>query len=724
MNANRKYLWLLLLLCPAPAVVSRADDSPSAMAAEAEHQQQWQREDLTASEVVALACRWIRTCTQCALEAPPTQREAWWQKATEIATQLDRRMPEAPRRLLVDVQLALAEFARGDLLREEAGRQIALPEIGPARDALRSAIRQLEQTDAAAQRLLRSLYNRPTRKPADGQWTTRQLESLRRNLTLQLARALRSQALCYPGGSADRINALDRALVRLRDLIGRSEKDQLTWQARFETLVCLRQMGQPGVAARRLAKWDEDCPPAMRSRLAAERLRILLAQGHIGQALAQATAMRTTGPEPRDPEADLAILEVLLAAGRAASGTESSASTQPAESAESRRLWQLAAEQARQLGQQHGPYWERRGQLLLGRQLPLSAELGDAKLLAKTAATLFADGNPQKALAAYDRAAALAGKADDAVQQFELARTAAAIARQLGNDSDAMDRYRRLALEQKDHPQAAGAHLTAVGLAAQAVRNTPATEQQAAWKSYSALLDEHLRHWPQGEQADTARWWKGRLHRQRGQWHEAATTLGGITPESRHYDEAVAMALDCCREYLGSVELGKKDQTTASGEDAARQKALGELMLELLDAASDGEDAKHGANRQGADEETAAANRELLRAAAYRLLGRRADAMEIYRRLAGTSSDDGRLLEAYAALLSEGSSPSDWREGLQQWQKIENRSRPAGPRWWRARRARIGLLVHLGEQEAARKLVQLTVVVHPDERESLERLLP
>ncbi len=140
-------------------------------------------------------------------------------------------------------------------------------------------------------------------------------------------------------------------------------------------------------------------------------------------------------------------------------------------------------------------------------------------------------------------------------------------------------------------------------------------------------------------------------------------------------------------------------------EAAGRQQAIGQLMLDAIQSLS--------ARRNQLDAEASARlNRQY--AAALAAVGERDAALEQLRRLAAQRPNDGQLQEDYAALLAEGGTTDALREALAAWQKIEARSHRGGPRWIRARQARIELLGRLGERQEAEKLLQLTRLLYPD----------
>lgn len=94
-------------------------------------------------------------------------------------------------------------------------------------------------------------------------------------------------------------------------------------------------------------------------------------------------------------------------------------------------------------------------------------------------------------------------------------------------------------------------------------------------------------------------------------------------------------------------------------------------------------------------------------------IGKRKQALDIYRRLVDQETARSEHYEAYANLLTRGDSQEELQKALAVWQEYEKRSKPGGPRWLRARQARLELLRQLGKGEQAEKLLQLTKLLYP-----------
>ncbi len=179
-------------------------------------------------------------------------------------------------------------FGPGRVARETAelagGSRPALDE---ARAALRGAIarlRKLEDTIAAeTERRARAAVSKD-----DAQLSAAQLASLATHVRYQLARCLRNQGLCYPQGTADRINALTQAVELLPAIARQDLETPLAWSSRLDEIACLRWLEDYAGAEKLLANCEKREPPArVIPKLRAERIRLALARGQIDEAISE-----------------------------------------------------------------------------------------------------------------------------------------------------------------------------------------------------------------------------------------------------------------------------------------------------------------------------------------------------------------------------------------------------------------------------------------------------
>lgn len=532
----------------------------------------WLAERLHAGDLrqLELVCERSRSLIDQALETRPDARASLWQQAAAAVQEFVRSQPKHPRAVLAQIQAGLVELTRGEVEREEllaAGAAQATEEV---RARLREAIRLLRAAEEQVQKLLRS----PPPQSSETALSTRELMALSQHIAFQLARAYRNQALAYGPDSADRINALRQAQELLAPLAQLEPDHPLAWAARLDEIQCLRLLGDLEQALGRLALLQKaETPEAVRHAAQAEALRLALASDKLDQALSLAESVTQQGTR-LVPDLALALLEVWLAAWQRSAAGQPMANTPPqqagasrsAEAALAQELRNRAAALVQAMGQ-HGPYWSRRAEALLAGSAGNLAAAGDAELVRRAAAGLFRKGQVDQALEALSQARDAALAAGDAAAAFDAGFMAAAMLESSGRNAEAATQYRAAALAAPEHPRAAEAHLQAVYLSAR----SPAHADQP--QQYQALLEEHLRLWPDATTAMQARVWLGRLHELGGLWREAVAAYERVPLDDRLGGEAIAGAARAYHSLLAQEAqqgMDVRGLAAAAGEHFAR----------------------------------------------------------------------------------------------------------------------------------------------------------
>jgi hypothetical protein len=526
-----------------------------------------QRPDLPEAERADVVIELSRCLAERAVSSPPDQREPLWQRASRVTQDFAQKYPEDPRLPLVRLQQALCHLARGELARQEA--QLAADQgalLDEARTHLRVAVGELRELADAVQRQLREQNRSGQVPPSVGPaspfsnrqraLSAEQLTSLQNSIQYELARALRNQAECYASDSPDRANSLTQAVQLLTHLAKLDLADPLSWKSRIDLIVSQRLLADYNEARRQLdALWALKPPPPVQLRAQAERIRLALATGQLAEAISVLSQGREIDGQA-SPELDYAWLETYLAAGRAAADAHDNAKA---------HQWQAkATEMVERIEQLHGPYWTRRAGMLLSRYVRTLPDGGDLDMQVRGAESSFRSGRLDDALAAYDRAAALAAKEGKSDRAFELGYVAATIEHQRGRHEQALDRYRRLAMAMPDHPQAAEAHLLAIYHAAQIAKQ----QRQGALDRYIALLQEHLRTWPTGPSADRVRWQWGRVREHRRDWQGAIRMYQAVSPGDAEYLQVAQHVEACYRAWLAEREAAGQPNQSIAGKAA------------------------------------------------------------------------------------------------------------------------------------------------------------
>ena len=581
------------------------------------------RDDLPDDRRAALTIELVRTHAQHALQSPPDARASLWTKAHSVADDFKARRANHPRWLLVELQDALTWLAQGELVRQEAevvarGR----PTRDEARQYLRTAVRRL---DALGEQIGAQLSRRRRRARtiAAGELTNLELESLARNVAYQHARALRNQGQCYDADSPDRVNSLAQAVERLVRVASGAVADDLVWQCRIDEVVCYRLLGDRTRATEKLSALVAKKPPPRIALVAeAEKIRLRLAAGRLDEALGEVNKGRTIAGES-SPQLDYAHLETFVAAWQSA--------TRAGRGAVATKFLGQATGQVQLIEREHGPYWMRRAKMLLASSITGASAGGSLAALKIAAEEAYLGGQTAEALATYDRAFDAAIGQGDERQAFDLGFAAATIQHDAGHRRQALERYRRLALRVASHPQAGEAHLLAVFNAAELARATSPEERPAALEAYAALLDEHLKQWPQAATAVKARWWLASLRQSEQRWEEAIAAYREIRSGDEQFEAAGRASAVCYAAWL--EELSARGEPT---HDLARR------------AADDFERLIGGPGGRGPREWSEQARFTALAAAKLRLRYGRRDFAPAERVLA-------------EALRASGDAPDDWK---------------------------------------------------------------
>ncbi len=498
------------------------------------------RTDLTLELIRSQAARAIHT------RAGTSQ--PYWQQARETAADFQRQHPTDPRGLLVRVQDALTVLARGQWYRQQA-EVLADPAeaVESARLHLREAARLLDQLHDEITREI-PLRHRASRNVEE--LTADELISLQHQVQFQLARVYLNRARCYPPDSEDRLAALTAAVDQLQGPLARiDENDPLIWSIRLNLAICLRLQGRLTDAGELLESVKQNEASTEIAWLArAEQARLYLDRGQSEQALAVFSQQRPPLGQAA-AELDFAYLETCLAVWQAAMQ----------ENAETADTWRdRAARVVRSIEQMHGPYWGRRGDLLLVRTVGLSQAGGHVDILSRTADGLYRQGQWSDAVAAYEQAATHALATGQTQQGFELRYKAALVEHQQQLHPSASRRLRKLALDLEDQPAAPDAHLLAAWNAAQHARSDP-----ESLDLYGQILEEHKHRWPTSTTADTARWWLGRLRKSQQRWQAAARAYQAVSQNDEQHAAAWQAATRCWElTFAASEQAPSQDDPT------------------------------------------------------------------------------------------------------------------------------------------------------------------
>lgn len=522
-------------------------------------------QELTGEERLNLTIALCRTYARHALHTPRSRRQPLWQAAEQAIAQFHQARPDSPRRVLIDMQHALTVLARGELARQEAevGAPGA-PSWDEARRELQQAVTQLRGIADEVERLLRGAPAVP-----DGRSMSEiELLSLERNVRHQTARALRNQALCYPPQSAERSDTLIRALQLLTPLAQLDTIDPLIWKARLDEAKCLRLRQKLSDAVARLDALDAARPPSkVRLQSRAQRVRVFLDAKRPDDALAVLRQGREIAGQT-SADYDLAHVETFIALWRkSAEGDDPQAAS----------AWQQrAANMVKAMEGLYGPYWTRRGEMLLAASAAAGGGGENLDVLTSAAKNHYLRKEFDEAVVAYERAGAAALQAGDRSRAFDLLLAAALIERRRDRRTEAIRRQRELSTSLRDQAKAPSVHLQATLDMAQVARD--GTRQSL--EHYVTLLQEHIELWPDEATSDKARLWLGRLHEHQHNWSAAIEAYSGVgVDDQQKFLAALDHSAHCYNQLL--------TQARDSGDPAERTAEAAAQRFEEVVVGSD-----------------------------------------------------------------------------------------------------------------------------------------
>ncbi len=472
---------------------------------------------LTDRERVEMAIELSLVAVSRAHNAPPGDRDHFWQQAFAplegwLAT------ADRPFRLLAELQDALNRLNEAEIGRlEQVGyANQAATELVQSR--VRSAIANLRSIADTIKLRRRELALGQVSGPAD--LDERELAGLGRNVSLALARAYREQAFTYTPGSPDRVNALQQAAELLTPLAAALPAVETTWEARVALAKALTELGQVDEGRAAITQWQSEVvPPDIAVELVAADAKLLATAGQIEDGLAMLDA---SGIAPGSaPSVDLVRLELLVASNSRDSGAIESL---------------LASIRAK-----HAARYVRQAEALVGQAYGGSDDATTAGGKVLAAEHFYRAGQLPAAIAAYDEAAEMYRDARDRERAFAAERSAAAIVQQRGDYLQAAERFRRLALGSVDRDNSATDHREAILSLATAVKQSGAENSDRAMVNYLELCREHLRHWPAGYTSAEVRWWLAQALAARRQWQATIDVLGELDSASPYFKPSTTL---------------------------------------------------------------------------------------------------------------------------------------------------------------------------------------
>ena len=548
-----------------------------------------------------LRAEWILALADQAVALPNAQRGPAWDALQQRSDEYfaDRDDAEGPYAVLVLYQTAIAHAARGTLERQEWEWTSPPDEIEVPAPVWETLVLAYDELSTIEEHVTDRLRQRgvPGGGAPEGDFTIDQLVSLRRFVQWRMGRVLMDQGLCFPERSDDRQLLIGQAREPLEGLAGLEIDSPLIWQARVDTLTCFRLLGLREDMQRVLNGLAVEQKSAeFVLKLLAEQILFDLDRGDSVAAIRNTFRDRDRDREAVGrpvPEYDLACLQAVLNVCAKLSNdphfqlpvemfSPIAASDIPQRQIDAAVLnsldfWQAEAlRRTILLDEECGPYWARRGEMLIGQNEQASgANVAVHIIVAERA---LDSQQFDEALAGYDRARIAAATAGDDTLALRLGSLAASIERSRDRDLEAMNRFREVALAFPDEELAHESHYWAIDHAG---RIAAEERTEAALDQFEELMTDHVLRWPNRPASDEVRWRLGRLKEVQGDPTSAASIYFDINPEFSEFEQVIAALVRCCRMMIEEAE--DVAQTAASLPPTGSQD--GNASAIALDAA-------------------------------------------------------------------------------------------------------------------------------------------
>lgn len=498
-----------------------------------------------------------------ALAAGPADQPAW-KRATAAGEEFLAAQPNHPRRLQIEFQMALVPGARAQALVRGARLGLLPPEAnGQAAEGWETGRRALERLLGGIAAAVPEAVRRPD---APGAFSPADLQTLAASVNFQIAVCLAgSIEPGMPTSELDRIDAARLVLERLEQVRRQTGPDSsLGIACELLRAQVLRHTGRSAEALRLLADMPTD-------RLQGSNLQrywqLRLEQAAAGEPVERLDRMiASIAASPANaPDTEIAVLEYLASRTANAQGS----------GVEDLRRW------ADRIDSRFGQAWGRLASRILLRAAgsevdpapspPVHTQPGPSTasnsfdLAWRAAEIALADGDPDGAIAALRRAAAVAGEqaasgpaAERAAAIQSALRAHVRCAELLMERQLAADAARELAgIAQRfpGEPSSAAVHLRACWYARKA-------EGSGRNELVASLLTEHLARWPSDPSAGQARVWRAQELSAAGDLLAAIEEVMAIPPDSSFRAEGWNFAARLVPTLLSRTDSG--DRTAIS----------------------------------------------------------------------------------------------------------------------------------------------------------------
>lgn len=514
----------------------------------------------------------MKSQTAKAVIAPPGERKIAWTQIKDSAERFSKTLPNHPRKVLVQTQLALSRITRGKQIRQEIAAEMAAAtanEEGLAE--LRAARKLLSELDLVVDGLISDMRGRSA---TEHDLSSEQLLTLKKNLRYQQAVCTLHQSQMFP--PADRLNrvaALNSVKENLEQVERTTSKGQpLWWNTKLGQIECFRLSGNTNAAlqlADSLSKLK--VPDATRFLLVEQKIQLAIDAGNeqfSRQVIEEFDALPMT-----TAQLDLAMIEFAI-----------SLSSRSRTDEQKRKWLDFASQSARAIGIKRGAYWGRRADLALihgvgtGDSTNRTSEnplvtteqpkkttgpnsIGNTELdqLVRIGEDAVRKNNFDDAIKAYSAAAQKARLLKDSYRALQLEMIVGQILEKHADPARAAQSFIKAAFKDPAAEFASSSHLRGCWNIAQTFKAQPENKQ-----AFEEQLLEHLKLWPQKTSADQARMYLA-SHYQTNQKHtEAIKFYLQVSNENKQLPNALKGIRSSATRILERLKVeGKPTSSTA-----------------------------------------------------------------------------------------------------------------------------------------------------------------
>lgn len=403
----------------------------------------------------------VNVLTRFALTQPDLQRQEILRRLELWEKQWNKNINEAKFDETTDsctdvfrfpLQLAISDQMLGELFRYEEEvhpeKRFSATTSAPSNPLERTALQTVPQSEVYLNQALdqmQILKEKVERISGTGKNTRKQAQELlaiERQIEFRTALTWRTFAI---GGkreisvveSPEKIDALQRAVRGFTNLATLSGKDPIILQSRLERIICLRLLLELDEATRaweKLMESKSDFTKEFLIQVTAETIRLDLAKGDIAQAIRRSGFVRpdqnTSGSGNEQPttvvsnypDFELARLESALSQWRLLKTAE----RQTSQAQQSQPWLERSLAFVEVIGQNFGPYWGRRAQMLLAKAAKNQAT-DNFQVYVQLAEDAYRRNRFDEAVNYYDFARSGAETQKDDESAFQLALAAASI---------------------------------------------------------------------------------------------------------------------------------------------------------------------------------------------------------------------------------------------------------------------------------------------------------